>query len=68
MGTKQPPSTRLLRENDVLYLMVVNMPTEEEEEELVKAKTREIARSKGEKRAASRKEQAWFFMIDIYSP
>lgn len=38
-----------MRENDVLYLMVVNMPTEEEEEELVKAKTREIARSKGEK-------------------
>lgn len=57
-----------MRGNDVLYLMVVNMPTEEEEEELVKAKTREIASSKGEKRAASREERAWFFMIDIYSP
>lgn len=56
-----------MRGNDVLYLMVVNMPTEEEEE-LVKAKKREIARSKGEKRAASRKQRAWFFMIDIYSP
>lgn len=54
----------------MLYLIVVKMPTEEEEEEeeLVKAKTREIARSKGEKRAASRKERAWFFMIDVYAP
>lgn len=57
-----------MRGNDVLYLMVTNMSMEEEEEELVKAKTREIASSKGEKRAASRKERAWFFMIHICSP
>lgn len=49
-GIRQQSSKRLLKEN-VLYLMVVSMPTEEE---LIKAK-REIQAAK-EKKAASRKQ------------
>ncbi|KAF6231925.1 hypothetical protein HO173_009762 [Letharia columbiana] len=51
-GIREQSSKRLLQEN-VLYLMVVNMPTEEE---LLKAK-RDIQEAK-EKKAASKKHQS----------